>query len=79
MMKIVRVKYLDHYSTATTEEKIDKLGKAWIEELGWLLKEDDTHIYIIKEKWIDENTPADRLNVAAILKAQITEMEVIKE
>ena len=78
-MKIVRVKYLDHYDNVVREENIGRLGKSWIENLAWLVKEDDTHIFITREKWTEESTPITRLLVTAILKSQITEIEVLKE
>lgn len=78
-MKIIRVKYLDHYETFIREGKIEELGKSWIENLGWVVKEDDTYIFIARERWTEEESVHDRLAVIGILKSQITEMEVLKD
>lgn len=76
-MDIVRLKYLDHYDVRERADRTDKLRKAWIENIGWLLAEDATHYFIVKERFYAEGDPVEDYEVIAVLKAQITEFSVI--
>ena len=74
-MKTVRIKYLDHYDMDVKADRVDIMRKAWIENLGWLLGEDETHYFIVKERFFAEGDPVEEYQAIAVLKAQVTEFQ----
>ena len=72
-MKLVYVKFYDHFSEDEVEE-LDKIQPVIVEAVGWVVREDDKFLYIAN--WISHDNECKKsYDINGIFKPAIIELK----